>query len=437
MTKTLRQKLLKQIVKSQGQPLVARSARTNGRKKGKNPKTSTKKMVRSFLQVIRGSGDYVMSQTPVKNSLFDEGVPFMHRGTEDVRFSRREFVTDVVTQTAFVTQTYPIQPGMQNLFPYLAGIAQNFQEYEIDGMAFEFVSTSGDSVASTNQAQGTVAMAVLYDFDQSVPSSKSQFLNIGGGVDTKPSRNILCGVECDRSKSPLKTLYLRSGALPLSSAQETHDFGIFCLGTGGAQATFTCGELWVTYDIVLRKPIPIAIAGVQQNAAAFAKFTAPNYTNTHPLVGALPVGSVIGPSFFSTMANTGIATDNNGDVFSYTEPQNGYYDVRITWNGASAAAATATMPVPTVTAFPSAGSPNMTATLVPTLGLAGASTFLQSPQSGATAVTSMSQWFRFQIVGATGSWADRIQVRWPVGGSLPTGTNQMDLEIIYLGPVNF
>jgi hypothetical protein len=384
----------------------------------------------SLADTIFGSGDYVTGSTPVKNSLFDSGVPMMHRNSEDIRISRREFVSDVTTQTGFVVNQYPIQPGLQNLFPYLSGIAQNFQEYSIEGLAFEFRTTSGDSVASTNQAQGTVAMAVVYDFDQTVPNSKQAFLNIGGGIDAKPSRNILCGLECDRSQSPLKTLYLRSGPIPASSAQETHDFGLFCLGTGGAQASFTCGELWITYDIILRKPIPVALNNAQ-TAASSAKFSTINPTGAHPIAGA--VTSNILPKQPTTLNSFVVAAGAAGDILVLVAPPNGTYDCKVNWSSTGSVTSQVNAPTFSINSNPSSpaltiGSTNAWAN--------GSSPFnLVCPQNGATAVANISEWFRFQVSGSNGNPTDQVAITFPGSGTIGTTSAFCDLEVTYLGPL--
>jgi len=70
---------------------------------------------------------------------------------------------------------------------------------------------------------------------------------------SKPSNCILHAIECKKSLTPVKALYIRNGEN--TSDLRWTDFGNFFIATVGMQAAnVNLGELWVTYKVKLMKP---------------------------------------------------------------------------------------------------------------------------------------------------------------------------------------
>lgn len=65
-------------------------------------------------------------------------------------------MSDIVTGAAgtFNYSTWQLNPGQKSLFPWLAGIASNFESYKFHGLVFEYKSMSADALNSTNTALG-------------------------------------------------------------------------------------------------------------------------------------------------------------------------------------------------------------------------------------------------------------------------------------------
>jgi len=126
---------------------------------GKAAGTALGAMVSKWL----GQGDYVVTSNSLVNRFRTSGdIPNMHRNGQSVVVRHREYITDVTSAENFtVDLTVPLNPGLASSFPWLSTIAQQYQEYTWKGVIFEYVSTSGDVVASSNTALGTVMMATL------------------------------------------------------------------------------------------------------------------------------------------------------------------------------------------------------------------------------------------------------------------------------------
>nr|AQU11800.1 capsid protein [Cruciviridae sp.]AQU11804.1 capsid protein [Cruciviridae sp.] len=201
---------------------------------------------------ITGNGAYVTHNSLMKNGYAADQASF---GAGSIRIRHREYIQDITGSTAFnVSAAYEINPGLQGTFPFLSLIASNFETYKMHGLIFEYRSSSGDVVTGANSALGQVVMAVQYNSLNAQFSSKQQMEAYEGAVSTKPSCNMICGVECAKNKLPLDELYIRTG--PLSSFQDEkfYDMGDFNLATQGMQGAYDVGELWVSYDVTLHYP---------------------------------------------------------------------------------------------------------------------------------------------------------------------------------------
>jgi len=213
---------------------------------------------------ITGAGDYVTNASDVyMNSLFgkcDPGVPQMHSNRHKTRITHSEYIQDIIsassgTPSNFNINSYSINPGLQACFPWLSTIAQNFETYKFLGLAFEYRSTSGESVASTNTALGAVVLATSYNAATANFSSKIQMENYEGAISEKPSRNIMYGVECAPGMNVDNHLYVRGNVVPSGQDQRLYDLGNFQVATVGQSAnSVNLGELWVTYDVELYEP---------------------------------------------------------------------------------------------------------------------------------------------------------------------------------------
>jgi len=203
---------------------------------------------------IFGSGAYSL-QSP--NTAWDIGnqVPAMHTNNSNIRFAHKEYIGQVNTSIAFTMQyDEQVNPTNSVLFPYLSSMASNFQEYKFKGLCFYYKSTSADALNSTNTALGAIIMAAQYRADAAAPVGKVQMLNEMWSTDGRPSANIGMPVECSPLECPLNILYCGDGSSGTNDPK-FYNLAQFYLATAGSQAVADAGELWVTYDIELFKPI--------------------------------------------------------------------------------------------------------------------------------------------------------------------------------------
>jgi hypothetical protein len=215
------------------------------------------KQAGKLFHKITGLGDYkVTSNTLLKPASMDS-LPAFTRAGQATRILHREYIMDVITSAtagAFKIETFPIQPALPLTFPWLANIAANFDEYELNGMIFEFKSNSYDALASTNTASGTVIMTTQYNVLALNFVNKQQMEQYDFTCSSKPSVDLIHPIECARGQTPINVLSTRVQDVKEGDLR-LYDFGNFNIATVGMQGSaVNVGELWVSYDVSLYKP---------------------------------------------------------------------------------------------------------------------------------------------------------------------------------------
>lgn len=355
----------------------------------------------SALSTLAGFGEYKLKRNTVATKISEGQDPArMHSMSSDLRVTHREYIVDIISSSSantFQNQAFPINPGLFQSFPWLASIAQQFEEYRIEGMVFEYKPLTGTAIASsTNPTMGGVIMATDYNSINGQFVNKQQMDNTEYTTSTPIYGCVYHPIECDPRTNPLNTLYVRGGAVPGNSDQRMYDLGIFQIATFGVQGTsVVCGELWCSYDVVFSKPISTSALGQDVLTDHFALGTV---TNAHPLgtTSALRAGSSIG------------GTITSGTTYNFpTVFQEGTFLVTAGWFG---------------------GAVNWTpATLTPTnctisqIWLGDAAPSLNCPNS-ASNTTAASQVFVVVLTGLNASIAFS-------GATLPTSVSNGDLVV--------
>jgi len=213
--------------------------------------------LRTVMTTLAGFGDYKVNG----NSLMTGGMdpPMIVNSVNNGGFivRHREYLQDINATTAFNNQVFTINPGVITTFPWLSTLAQNFEQYRIRGMVFEFKSLSSDALllAASSSALGSVIMATQYDVVDPPFPNKFEMANYEFANSAKPSLSFLHPIECAKGQTSVNELYIRNGPLPTNYDPRLYDLGNFNIATVGMQvSTGVCGELWVSYEIELFKP---------------------------------------------------------------------------------------------------------------------------------------------------------------------------------------
>jgi len=219
---------------------------------------------------LLGLGEYEVQQ----NSILNEGQsPAMMHSEDDTIFVRhREYLGDIFSSTtpgAFKVESYPLQPGLDTVFEWLAPIAAQYQEWIPNGIVFEFKSNSGDQVSTGNTAIGQVVMSTDYNAYNKDPfTNKSQMQNTMYSTNAKITESFYHPIECAPHRNVMDRLFVRAGQVPEGQPAQLYDLGTFAIASQGCSAPgANLGELWVTYEIGLCKAslIQTAAAAIQND----------------------------------------------------------------------------------------------------------------------------------------------------------------------------
>lgn len=207
-----------------------------------------------LLKAITGFGDYKIDSNSILMGGMSPPEVVNASGHGNAIIRHREYISDINATQNFTIQTFPINPGMPNTFPWLSQLANSYECYRLRGLVFEFKSLSSDAVLSsaTSSALGAVIMATQYNSLSTTFISKIQMENHEFANSSKPSCTFYHPVECKKSLNPVDELYVRDGDIPADSDLRLWDLGKFSIATVGMQAASgVCGELWCTYEVEL------------------------------------------------------------------------------------------------------------------------------------------------------------------------------------------
>lgn len=215
-----------------------------------------------------GRGDYAIAGSP--------GTALVGRGHRKPAFygdsiiEHREFICDIVGSTDFNVTAFPLNPGLHGTFPWLAGVAAQYEKYEFLGLIFEFVSSSSAVGTGNTPALGTVSMATNYDARDANFVSKQQIESYEFSISGAPCVDLVHMVECKPGSMAREGNYIRTETM-LETVDEAgiqlYDVGKFQIATQGMQSAYTIGELYVTYKVKLVRPrVVLTVGGLTQVA---------------------------------------------------------------------------------------------------------------------------------------------------------------------------
>lgn len=272
---------------------------------------------------VFGQGDYIVNH-PSNNSLLNSGVPGFSPLTSGFRVKHREYIKDISSSVLFASQSYSINPGLVDLFPWLSTVAQNFEEYRIHGMVIYLNTMSGVGISSTNTALGMWGAVTQYDPSEPDFVTKQQAENYVGVQTSVPSNSLIHGIECKPRSSVLDKMFVRTGPIPDSEDLKFYDWGKTQIFTQGSQSINVIGEMWISYDIEFSKP-RLALGGVNQV-----------YSDHYQIAGSTGGNSMFGVNP-APLVGSNLGTTVNGNLITIPAiAPNTKYLLTVTYSDSSA-----------------------------------------------------------------------------------------------------
>ena len=164
-----------------------------------------------------------------------------------IRVKHREYLTDVMGSVAYAVTKFSLNPGLNNAFPWLSSLANNYESYRFLNLAVEF-----ETMCSTATV-GSVMMAIDFDAADEVPGTKQMMLGYHNAVRTAGwSRATLTASPADLNKNGQKMT--RNRPLAANLDIKTYDTGNLLVACQGFADASSIGELYLVYEVELHTP---------------------------------------------------------------------------------------------------------------------------------------------------------------------------------------
>lgn len=357
------------------------------------------KWLGSGIGSIFGSGDYTLLGLEPKYNVLNGSIPQFQTSSATNVICHREYLADIFGTTLFNNVGYALNPGLGQTFPWLATIAQNYQQYRIHGLVFEFRPLTTDYANSG--VPGVVIMSTNYNAAAPIYTSKPQMENAEFAMSVKPTLPLLHMVECDPMQTADVIKYVRTGAIPSGQDPRLYDMGVFQFATQGNSSSVDLGELWVSYCIEFFKPVISTIGGSSLGASVYRT----------GVINAKPMGT-------TTVSSQGNVTISLGDLaISWAALPGSCWMLQFTWSGTAAAY---TLPGATIN-----GGTGV-------LYFFDTNSVVQGPAPGVVSASCIAT-YALQCSASSTS----LGITFDTAGSLPTGATKLDISLQPLSPGSF
>jgi hypothetical protein len=211
-----------------------------------------------------------------------------------------EFIANVSgssTTSAFtISNTIAVNPGLLASFPWLAGEASRYNEYEWEMLEFYFKRTVSEFATA-----GTTGKVLLF-FDPDAadvpPTTKQQIEDSVFHNDGMPCDPVIrLPIDCARLRRNLSK-YVRVGPAPANTDLKTYDAGVLYAACDSTATSGVVGELRVRYRIKFTVPVltaaDVSLSNSVVHFSSIAATTANNFAGAVQQAGATLLGVVLG-----------------------------------------------------------------------------------------------------------------------------------------------
>jgi hypothetical protein len=193
-----------------------------------------------------------------------------------VRVRFRELITPSVGTTSnqfSVTNTFYLNPGLRDSFPWLSTLAQNFDQYMVHSLQIDYVNSAAATLS------GFIYMVYDYDVDDGVPTTAQEMMNQLGAVSCPLWQpvSMKCVPKAAMSLGPRRFIrtVMTDRELVTTDVAKLH-MG-FAAGSGATGVTL--GQVWVSYDISLLVPQIRPTDSLPSRKHTLIKHTSPSATS--------------------------------------------------------------------------------------------------------------------------------------------------------------
>lgn len=221
-----------------------------GNLRGSQPR-NTQKGQRQMMAGGRGGGNDTVRYAPVAVATRRTGAaPNVQTRNGITTISHRSFLAPISNEASYTVDSFAVNPGLSQTFPWLHRVARRYEEYRFRKLRFEY-----RSVAATSTA-GVIMLSFDYDAADVAPTSKQAQAQTIPNAESNAWTNI--DLVVPTGTIPWK--YVRAGILASNLDVKTYDAGQFLISSLYGNGVVS-GELYVEYEVELRKPTEGPIGG--------------------------------------------------------------------------------------------------------------------------------------------------------------------------------
>lgn len=165
----------------------------------------------------------------------------------EVRMCRREYITDIVPTEGWSVFKLAINPGDNKSFPWLSGVAKNFEKYVINSLSIEY-RTGQSSIIP-----GKIQLGPDFDPSDPAPNSKKELLTYTLSCDGPVWQNFSLSIPKGYLMNQ-KKYYVRSSGQVVNDLKLYDACNIFIGSDANSTELSYLGEIWINYDITLYEP---------------------------------------------------------------------------------------------------------------------------------------------------------------------------------------
>jgi hypothetical protein len=245
--------------------------------------------------------------------------PAITQRKDSCRIHHRELLTNIIGQEDFtVSNTFPLNPGLPSVFPWLSTQALGWEEYKFHKLDFKFYTRTGSSTP------GSVLLIPDYDASDVRPYNEQIASSYADTAEDAPWKDIVCKLNPRRMNGVTSRKYVRSDSLSSGTDIKLYDVGTLFVGVVDAQApSVPWGKLWVEYDIEFFIPSSQPSGGLLQGGsyAGAVSMSAGNPMGSAPTIDSSALGiQITNPStfYFSQPGSYLMVVENTGTTMSPT-----------------------------------------------------------------------------------------------------------------------
>jgi hypothetical protein len=209
------------------------------------------------------------------------------RNGKSCRVQHKEFIQNVTGTTNFTVALFlALNPGLVGTFPWLANIANNFEQYRAHMVRFCYLTRTGTNIP------GSVLLAPDYDASDVQPLSEQIMSNYAEIVEDAPWKDLCCNLRPSGMHALGPKKFVRSGPVAGQDLKTT-DIGTFILATVDGTAV-NWGKLWVEYDFEFFEPQLNPQGSLLGSSAQGTAGTVANPINTGLVIAGPLITGIVG-----------------------------------------------------------------------------------------------------------------------------------------------